>query len=186
MKEICFVSRNENKVKEVSETLKDRKIRIVRKNLELEEIQDKDVAKVAKSKAEDAFALLERPVLVEDTGLYIEAMNGYPGSMIKHFFESIGLQGIVDFLRGKGRKATAVTAFAYCDSAGRIRVFEGRIEGSISDKLRGKTDFNWDKIFIPRGREETYAEMGLPEKVKISQRTKALEAFHEWFDGRDV
>ena len=177
MKEIIFVSKNKNKAREVTEILKDNGITVIHKEFELEEIQSPDIETVAKNKALLAYQIFKAPILVEDTGLYIKAMHGYPGSLIKHFLEAIGSQGIIDFLKNKDREAMAVTTFAFYNDKANVHTFVDQNIGEISKEMLGKSGFAWDPIFIPKGHEKTYAQMSAKEKNKISQRRKALEKF---------
>ncbi|MBN2331297.1 MAG: RdgB/HAM1 family non-canonical purine NTP pyrophosphatase [Candidatus Aenigmarchaeota archaeon] len=177
---LLFITGNRMKAEEVKEILAGFGIAVEQRSLDIGEIQEKDAEPVAREKARHAFSMVKKPLIVEDTGLYIRAMNGYPGTLIKHFFESIGPQGIVDFLKGKDRSAEAVTVFAYCDPEGRVRTFRGSVSGRISDRVTKGYDFAWDTIFIPEGYERTYAEIGTAEKNGISQRRLALESFAKW------
>lgn len=181
MKEVLFISGNSNKIREVRDMLSKWDIVVKDKVLDVDEIQEKDVEKVAGRKAKDAFDVLRVPVLVEDTGLHIDAMNGYPGSLVKHFLDSIDNAGIMAFLEGKSRGATAVTAFGYCDSSGKVNTFRGEKPGRICDEIKVKNDFDWDCMFIPEGHEETYAQMDPDTKNSLSHRRIALEKFAEWF-----
>jgi len=183
MKEVVFVSKNKNKAKEIVEILKHGGIQVIHKEAELDEIQDPDVACVAKHKALLAYTIFKMPVLVEDTGLYIATMHGYPGSLIKHFLAAIGQQGIIDFLKNKERAARAVTAFAFCEGPDKVHISKGETAGEISIAIKGQSGFGWDPIFVPEGHEKTYAQMSMEEKNAISHRKKALEKFCEWIKG---
>jgi len=180
---IIFISGNKEKHREFRQILGKMGIGVVCRDVDIDEIQDPDEEAVASRKARDAFAIIQAPVVVEDTGLHISAMNGYPGNLVKHFFASLGAEGIIRFLRGKNRDAQAVTAIAYCDQDG-PRVFRGELRGSISERVRGESGFHWDFVFIPEGCNETFAEMGSAAKNRISQRRKALEMFAAWFRSR--
>lgn len=181
---LLFITGNCMKADEAKEILSKFGIALEQKSLEIEEIQEKDAEPVAREKARQAFGILKKPLIVEDTGLYINAMNGYPGTLIKHFFDSIGPQGIVDFLAGKDRSAEAITVVAHCDSKGEVRTFRGSVSGRISEKVTKGYDFAWDTIFIPEGYDRTYAEIGTAEKNGISQRRLALENFAKWMKGK--
>jgi len=178
--QVYFITGNSMKASEADAILSKFGIEVIQKELDVVEIQDRDAENVAREKAEAAFRLLGKPLFVEDTGLYIEAMNDYPGILVKHFQKSIGLQGMVDFLDGKSRNADAVTVLAFCDSGGRVHTFEGRTSGRISERVMDGYKFAWDTIFIPNGYEKTYSEIGVDEKNKISQRGKAFRKFAEW------
>jgi XTP/dITP diphosphohydrolase len=180
MKGVLFISGNRNKVREVNEMLGKWDISVTQKTLDVEEIQDKDLEKVARRKAEEVFKVLNVPVLVEDTGLYLKSMNGYPGSLIRHFIDSIDVEGILGFLKGKDRDAKAVTVFAYCDSNG-VQIFNGERPGRIAEEIKVRGEFDWDCIFIPEGHDVTYSQMSAEQKNGLSQRRLALEKFAEWF-----
>jgi XTP/dITP diphosphohydrolase len=181
-KRLVFVTGNRMKAREAERILSKHGISIHVRKLETDEVQVKDPVRVAEHKAKEAFRVVGKPLIVEDTALHIESMNGYPGTMIKHFFDSIGPQGILDFVRGKDRSAEAVTVVAYCDSRGRVKTFRGSVKGRLSERLTRGYDFVWDVIFIPEGHDKTFAEMGMEEKNRISQRRKAFERFAEWYE----
>lgn len=178
--QIYFITGNPMKAKEADAILSGHGVEVIQKELDVDEIQEKDAGKVAVKKAEDSFKIVNKPLFVEDTGLHIKSMNEYPGILVKHFQNSIGLQGIVDFLDGKDRSADAVTVVAFCDHEGKVHTFEGRTSGMISERVMEGYQFAWDTIFIPNGYEKTYSELGMGEKNRISQRSKAMEKFAEW------
>lgn len=176
---VYYITGNKNKVKETQKLLKNTPISINQADLKLPEIQSKDVEKVAKQKVKEAFRILKKPLIAEDTGLYVKAFNQYPGAYIKHFLEAIGNEGILKCLENKAREAKAVCVIAYCDSK-RLKVFKGEVEGEISKEVKGKFGFGFDSIFIPKGYSKTFAELDLKEKNKISHRGKAIKKFLEW------
>ena len=178
--EIVFVTGNKNKFSEAEKILRDFGIVIKRKKIYVEEIQELDVSLVAKRKAEEAYRELGMPLIVEDTGIEVKGMNGYPGALVKHFYEAMTPHGMVEFLRKRDSRTTGITAVAYFDGK-TMKVFEGRIEGRIAGDVRGGDSFDWDSFFIPEGYGKTYSQLGIDEKNKISQRRKALEKFAEWF-----
>ena len=104
---IQFVTENANKVREASEILG---IRIIQVNPgELIEIQTTDVSVLIEHKAAQAYQLVKKPVLVEDSGLFFEAWNGLPGALIKWFEQSVGCAGIVQMLsQFENRNASAL------------------------------------------------------------------------------
>ena len=180
MNKIYFITGNRMKAAEAEDILELFGIRIEQKIIKTDEIQNPDAEKVAVKKAEEAFRIVRKPLFVEDTGLYIKSMHGYPGTMIKHFFDSIGPRGIVDFLNGRDRAAEAVTIVAFADNKGKVVTFKGIVKGKIGERVSKSRGFHWDSIFIPEGYDSTYAEMRQEEKNRISQRRKALEKFAKW------
>jgi len=174
--DVALVSSNEKKIKEYRDLTKG-KMRLSFYKSELPEIQEVDSRKVAEYKIVEAYKLIKRPIIVEDTALHLEAWNGFPGALIKWFEEYLGTQGILDLTEGKNRNAEAVCVIAYFDGK-EISFFEGRVKGKITEERKGQNqiDFGFDPIFVPDGYDKTFAEMG-EKKNEISHRRKALEKF---------
>ena len=176
--EIYFVTSNENKLKEVHAFLG---IELQRASLDLIEIQSMKLEDVVRDKAARAYAMLKKPVLVEDTGVFLRQFNGFPGALIKWMVEAVGNGGVCDAVRGKDVRAYAETCFCLYDGKA-FRLFVGRADGSITESPRGSNGFGWDKIFQPDGFKVTFAEMTTEEKNKISHRGKALSKLKEYLD----
>jgi len=174
--EALFVTSNHDKAREAAEILG---VELRSIALDLPELQDLDVAQVAAVKAAAAHETLgdpDSPILVEDSGLVVEAWNGLPGALTKWFLASVGNEGLLRMLSGEeDRSARAVCAVAVAAADGSVRVFVGEVEGSIAPEPRGSGGFGWDPIFVPRGHTETYAELG-PRKHEDSHRARALRA----------
>ena len=146
--------------------------------LELREVQSLDVAQVALQKAETAFALVRRPVLVDDSGLYIDAWNGLPGAFTGWFFETVGGEGLLHMLQHTdNRAATAVTALAVCDATG-ARVCVGEVKGSVAERADGSMTDGHNAIWIPDGESRTVAAMPQSRRARVSSRAAAVELLH--------
>ncbi len=176
MQNITFVTGNKNKLKEVEEILG---IKLKHQDIDLHEIQEVSVECVVEHKAKKAYELINKPVVVEDTGLCFDAFNGFPGALIKWMLKYAGKENICKILNGFSRNAKAVCAVGYYDGKN-FQVFNGEIDGKIIDFPRGESSFGWDFIFIPKGQDKTFAEMSLEEKNKISHRSKAWKKFKEF------
>lgn len=150
-------------------------IEIEQYQVDLNEIQAIEVKDVISHKAREGYQLVEAPILVEDTGLYLDAWNGLPGALAKWFLKSVGNVGILKMLQPfKNRAAQAKTWVGFWNGEQFI-YGRGEINGMIAFEERGENGFGWDFIFIPEGREKTFAEMTAPEKNAISMRREALE-----------
>ena len=171
-----FVTSNPDKAREAAEILG---VELINVDLDLPELQELDVARVAANKAATAREALEAPdspVFVEDSGLVVEAWNGLPGALTKWFLRSVGNEGLLRMLSAEAdRSARAVCAVAVAAADGSVRVFEGVVEGSIAERPRGSDGFGWDPIFVPEGYTETYAELG-DRKHEDSHRARAWRA----------
>lgn len=174
LREVFFVTSNSNKVIELNRILG---MMVKQKNIDLPEIQSMDVSEVAKQKAKDAFKIVQSPILVEDSGLIIEAWGDFPGALIKWMtgakYKTIGLENFCKLVPPDNRRACAISYFAIHDGKSWI-IGQGRVKGTITDSPRGRIGFGWDPIFIPNGHEKTFAEMGAIKKDLCSARSLAI------------
>ena len=169
---LYFVTSSRNKFLEAKEILK---MPLKQISLDLPEIQAIEVDDILRSKAKLAYKKIQKPCLVEDTGLYIRALNGFPGALAKWVEKTMGWDKFADLLKDlKDRRAYAKCVVCYYDGK-KYRFGKGKVAGSISPKPRGVNNFGWDCIFVPRGFRKTWAEMSATEKNQISHRQKALE-----------
>lgn len=177
-----FVTSNENKVREAARILG---VELDRASPDVPEIQSLDIAEVAAAKALSAREALGEPrrlVVVEDSGLVIEAWGGLPGAFTKWFLAGVGVEGLLRMLQPEwDRTARAVCVVAVADEGGQVRTFTGEVRGSVAKQARGTNGFGWDPIFIPGGQELTYAEMG-DAKHEDSHRARAFRAAREWLE----
>lgn len=164
---LYFATSNKHKLAEANHALG---MRLAQADIDLMEIQDASVRRVARHKAEQAHSILKRPVIVEDTGLYLVGLNGFPGALVKWLVGSVGPRGLCRIVDRLGtRRAYAETCAAFNDGK-RTRIFTGRVYGSIAENPSGKTGFGWDAVFVPKGHTKTFAQMGRAEKGAISMR----------------
>jgi len=179
---IIFVTGNLNKAKEAALILENFRIDVEHANLRLTEIQSDSLDDIAKASALEAAHRLGKPVIVEDSGLFIKSLNGFPGPFSSYVQKTIGNKGILKLMRGiKDREASFKSVVAYCDGKRKAVSFTGEIPGKISYKEKGKI-WAFDPIFIPdQVGQKTYAEMGTVEKNRISHRRRALESFAKWY-----
>jgi len=148
--------------------------------LDLPEIQSLDPHDVIRVKAEEAYRILQRPVLVEDFSLRFEALGKLPGPLIKWFLQELKVEGLCRLLNGySSRTAYAQTCFGYCDEEG-VQIFDGVMRGTIVRELRGDNGYGTDGIFIPEGQNKTWGEMDKEEQITYSVRRLGLEKLEEF------
>ncbi len=177
---INFATTNPHKVKEGNSVGKKYGVSFRQVAEGYPEVRDEDVAVVAEEGARYVFDKIKETVIVEDTGLFIEILNGFPGSYSAFVFNKIGNEGILSLLKeNERRKARFVSAIGYCDSSG-VKIFRGEVEGFIVDGMRGEGGFGYDPIFQPHGYDKTFAQ-DYSLKNKISHRKRAFQLFCEWF-----
>jgi non-canonical purine NTP pyrophosphatase (RdgB/HAM1 family) len=144
--------------------------------LDLEELQDLDLRKVAGHKARQAYDKMNSPVLVEDVSLTFEALGKLPGPFIKWFEQEIGLEGLCRLLDNyDSRSATAGIVYAYFDGKDHPTCFEGFVKGNITEKPRlGENSFGWNSIFVPEGSKKAYVEFSDEELQTLGFRTSTI------------
>jgi XTP/dITP diphosphohydrolase len=147
--------------------------------LDVPEHRSDDIGEIAREKARFAFGILNTPLIVDDTGFFIDALHGFPGPYAAYVLNSIGNDGILKLMEGiQDRRAHFTTGIAYADERG-IRAFTGTIEGTITTSPRGGGGFGYDPILEVD--TKTLAELSIAEKSRISHRARALSSFHDWF-----
>ncbi|MCL2478773.1 MAG: hypothetical protein FWF22_04685 [Treponema sp.] len=141
------------------------------------------IREIAKKAAEEAFKNYGTPVAVEDAGIFFDAYPGFPGLNTKWIMNKLGYDGILRLLAGKNRNACFRSVVAYCDSLIRTetKLFEGKIEGSISEEVIGldKDCMDYDRIFIPAGESHTFSLI-MEKKKKMSHRKIAFVKLGEY------
>jgi XTP/dITP diphosphohydrolase len=137
------------------------------------------------TKAKTIYDLTGHSAFAEDTGLFIEALNGEPGVKSARYSGEHGdstanirkvLEGLRELTNRKAYFKTVVTLIF----KGHIHQFSGECHGHISHALHGQDGFGYDPIFIPAGYDITFAEMPAAQKNVISHRKKAFDAFSDF------
>lgn len=145
--------------------------------LELPEIQSLDLFEVLWAKGREARRRLRRPVVVEETGLELAALDGFPGPLVKWMLAAIGAEGIARTAAALGnRQATARCGLLYLDDRRQVSA-EGTTAGELVSPPRGSEGFGWDPVFLPAGESLTYGEMPPADKDRLSHRARAWRAF---------
>ncbi len=174
--DLFFVSSNSHKYQEAKMILDSLGINLGFLKSNLEEIQSHSLNAIAVAKAKDAFSKFKKPIIIEDDGLFIESIDGFPGPYSSYVFKTIGNNGILNLLKNN-RKAKFVSTITYCDKT-ILQSFEGKLDGKISKTQKGK-GWGFDPIFIPNNSKKTFAELN--NKNELSHRYKALKKFSKWY-----
>ncbi len=178
---VIFVTSNEGKYREVKEIGREYGVEVEWIREEYLEPQGSDLEEIARRSAEMLSEKLKEPFFIEDSGLFIEALNGFPGPYSSYVFKTIGNKGILKLMEGvENRNAYFLAVIAYFDGE-KVLTFKGRVDGRIAEEMRGDKGFGFDPIFEYNGR--TFAEMG-DEKNLVSHRRKALDEFFGYIAGQ--
>jgi len=180
MQKITFITGNEGKLREARAILSE--LDVVSKDIDLPEIQEIDAKKVIEAKLQEAYALHKGSYIVEDTSLYANALKGLPGPLIKWFLQTLGNDGLAELVyKYENHSAYASSMIGYITEQGDTHFFEGRVDGKIVTP-QGASDFGWDPIFVPEGKEKTFAQMSADEKNAISHRKLAFTKLADFLD----
>ena len=151
---------------------------------EIIEPQSDDLVTVARSKISQGVALLagagraDSALLVEDAGLFIDVLGGFPGVYSSSVLEKLGLDGILTLLQGREQRTALFGCCAAMWDGERLLIGEGNCTGEIAQEARGEHGFGYDPLFIPDvsgGDGRTFAQMSPEEKGRSSHRTRAYE-----------
>ena len=184
---IVLATKNEHKIKEIKailtagvqfRTLSDYM------NIDLQEtgrtLQENSLAKAAFT-----FKVSGLPSLADDSGLFVEVLDGEPGIYSSRYGKN-DQERIARVLRNlenkNNRKASFKVVFVYYFAPNQYEVFKGECRGSIAIEPRGDDGFGYDPIFIPKGYKKTFAELGHEVKNNISHRLRALTKFRKYLE----
>lgn len=180
---ILFITNNDHKVNEANRILSPLGIEMIKLNFTKIEIQSNSLRKIAKYASIYAANKILKPIVVEDSGLFIKSLNGFPGPFSSYVYNKLGCKGILKLMNGiNDRTAIFKCVVSYCQPGYKPIIFEGITYGEISLEIRGSSGFGFDPIFIPKsGNGLTFSEMLPEEKDRFSHRGKAFRKFGEWY-----
>lgn len=181
---IFFATNNINKFKEAREVLSRYRIAVGMLRVKTTEIQSESLEEIAKTSALEAFKMCGLPVIVEDAGLFVEVLNGFPGPYSSYVYKTIGNIGLLKLMEGhENRSAKFQSVIAYHSGELEFPIcFKGEVCGQITLEVReGLSGFGFDPIFKPKKSDKTFAEMSIQEKNRRSHRARALRKFARWY-----
>lgn len=180
--DLIIATGNKYKVQEMKKILKEYSINLKQKKIKLLEPDFDSQREVAKEKAKQAYQKLKKPLIAEDTGVYFEAYNNFPGMLAKRVYLGIGFPGLLALIKkAKNKKAYFLTIVCYYDGK-KFKTFEGKLEGKLLDKTVSleKDRLPYEKIFVPRGFKKALVDISINEKNKISHRAIATKKLGKW------
>lgn len=182
-KTIVLATHNPHKVEEFQKAVEKEGIRIISAsdigiNEEPKEIGHSFVEN-ALIKARFVAARTTLPVVADDSGLEIHALDNFPGIYSNRFMEGHSYEEKChELIRrlsfSENKSAHFISCIAYIEK-GEERFFQGQCDGVIVDHMMGKQGFGYDPIFYLPSFQKTFAELSLEEKATISHRGKAIQ-----------
>ncbi len=178
-----FVTSNIHKFQEARRVLSEYKIATAKLKVKAVEIQDDSLENIAKASVQDAVKNCGLSVFVEDAGLFVEALHGFPGPYSKYVYKTVGIDGILKLMKNvTKRSAYFMSVIAFGSPNEQPVCFVGKVEGKLTLRKRGTSGFGYDPLFKPlRGDGRTFAEMTTTQKNEYSHRAEALRKFAEWY-----
>jgi XTP/dITP diphosphohydrolase len=180
--EINFASNNPHKIAEVEKILESFGIKVNTLKSKVREIQSISLEEIAADSARMTAQATRKTIVVEDAGLHIEALDGFPGPYSSYVHEKIGCKGILKLMEKLvKRTATFRSAVSYCEPDEEPEIFTGEVRGKISLTERRGRRFGFDPIFIPDELDDrTFSELSISEKNKVSHRSRAFTSLANW------
>lgn len=193
MEQIIIASRNKGKLKEFKQLFKEEDIKV----LSLDDLQEtipeieetgQTFHENAQLKAEAVASIVKKPVIADDSGLIVDALDGEPGVFSARYAgeptdDVKNYEKLLEKLQGvakEDRTARFVAVLALARPGEDTLYFEGVCEGTIAKEPKGEHGFGYDPIFIPKQFNVTLAELMEEEKNKISHRFHALQRLKQW------
>lgn len=179
---LYFVTHNAGKFREAQALFREH-FNLEQIDMTYPELQEDDLSKIAAYGARYCSVELDKPVIVEDSGLFIDALNGFPGPYSAYVQKTLGNKGILKLMEGvSGRRAEFRSVVAYCAPGEEPTVFTGIWWGDLLTEEVGKEGFGYDPIFSYR--KFPVGEMTVEQKNEVSHRRRALLEFRQWYENK--
>jgi len=184
MKKILIGTHNKGKFKEIAYLISKKYKKVSPESLKIKSPKEtgKSFTSNSKLKVNYFSQFVDYPVISDDSGLCIKALDNKPGIYSarlakKHggFFKAMKFI-LKKMEKVKNRRATFVCSLSYKNTKGKIVTVEGRLQGNISHKILGKKGFGYDPIFIPFKKEITFGQMSKSKKIKMDHRFIAFQS----------
>ena len=194
IQQIILATHNPHKLEEVHRILGSLGIDVIGAS----DLNLPDVAETGKTfyenaliKAQAAFKITGKPVLADDSGLCIPALDGIPGVYAARFAAAHGgypavFEYLNELLVGKSRAAYFICSMVLILAEGKVHTFEGRVEGHLNKLPSGTHTFGYDPIFVPEGYCETFGVLEADVKNKISHRARAMAQLVDFLQKSDL
>ncbi len=186
MDTITFVTTNDLKLRYAEAAFAPYDLAVEPSDYDTPEIQADDCATVAEQEARDAAAALDQEVLVADNGLFVDALDGFPGPYTAYNGRRLGPDRFLRlFAADDDRAATLVYVVAYAEPDGTTELFPTETPGRVAAEPRGSGTF-MDTLFVPEDEDETLAEIRQADFDRYRQFwDRSTPRFADWYTGRD-
>lgn len=184
MKEIYYATGNPAKFEEVKLFFDDYpEIELKQFDHDLIEPQSDNQKEIALFKAEQAWDMLQKPVLVDDSGIFFSKYKNFPGTFTKYIYQSLGMENIAK-LYDEGDKANFELNLVYYYGPNKYKIFEQKNVGTLLkfDQYNEDPNAPFEYVFVPEDSDKTYTQLRREGEIKkYKYRIHALKHFMEWY-----
>jgi XTP/dITP diphosphohydrolase len=178
-RKLTFVTTNAGKVREAKKLFEE-DFDLEQVDMTYPELQDSDLSKIAAYGAKYCAEQLRKEVIVEDSGLFIDTLGGFPGPYSSYVQKTIGNKGILKLMAGvENRRGEFRSVVGYCEPGKEPMTFTGIWWGEIKTEEQGTNGFGYDPIFSYR--KFPVGEMTVEQKNEVSHRRRSLIQFRDWY-----
>ena len=154
--------------------------------LDIIEPQATSVTDVAICKAEQAYKLIQQPLIVEDSGFYIDGLDGFPGPYVKYALKTIGVQGLLDLAAGlEERVCRFVSVLVYVDQDGAVHTFvDDTKQGILAEQIdTTPCEEAWSDlwyVFIPDGASVPLSALNQAQKAALWRQWQTVSVYRDF------
>ncbi len=185
---LLFATQNKHKLSEARAVLGRYGITVVQLDAPKQEDKEATIQEVAKREAKRLAEEHQKPVMVDDTGIFFAAHRNFPGAHPRLMFGCLGYEGLLKLLEGKPRDAFFLCCVAYCEPGAEPQLFEGRLDCTLTEQVfdADKDVMPYERIMAVKGMDKPISSLAREEKNTISHRAKAFEGMAAFLAGSEA
>jgi len=167
---MILVTRNEKKIEEFRQHFgKEFSFKVVQS--EYPELHSDDPCEISMVASKALAERFKEPIIVEDSGMFIKALKGFPGTCTRYSDERIGNKGLILLMHSmKNRSCEYRSAVGYCEPGKNPICFLGVEKGRVAHSVRGNKGWGQDPIFMPFGKNKTYGQIRKKGDVNLFRK----------------
>ena len=174
--ELKVVTSNDGKIKEFKKAFDKTQVHPVKVPVGYPEVQASSLEEVVDFGLSWLKEKIHPPFVIDDAGVFVDGLNGFPGAYSRYVYDTIGPQGLLKQMEGQdNRTASFKCVLGLLLEDGTVHKFIGECKGKIIHELKGDNGFGYDPVFVPDGFDRTFAELPPEEKNETSHRGRAMK-----------
>ena len=174
--ELKVITSNDGKIKEFKQAFEKTHVFPTKISVPYPEVQASSLEEVVDFGLDNLKDKIQPPFIIDDAGVFVDGLEGFPGVYSRYVYDTIGLQGILKQMENlENRQGYFKCVLGLLLENGDKHKFVGECKGTIIKEMRGDNGFGYDPIFIPEGHDMTFAELPPEAKNEISHRGRAMQ-----------